>query len=157
MTQELERISALDEASQLGLLGGRVLEAVRLGMVATGLPASEVLANMRGVRLSRRRAEVVAFLERREADARVSGERRGATLQEWLPTSGLTIEGLADAAGIHYSTASEVYRGRRWPDSNTVVAILTVSGGAVSCWDADYFKTNRRVTSWMRQRAEKAA
>lgn len=157
MSDDLSRTSPLDEVRQLGLLGGKIVEALRLEVEATGRPASEVLAETGGEKLSPRMAAAVAFLKSREADASRAQDQRAMTLQAWLPASGFTIETFAEVVGIHYSTASEIYRGRRWPDSNTILAIQRVSGGAVSYWDAEYFRQNRRVTTWMRQRGKTKA
>lgn len=67
------------------------------------------------------------------------------TLQSWLPISGLTITRFARSIGVHYATLSEVYRGRRWPDSRTVALIFEGSQGAVSLWDVAFYRANRRV------------
>lgn len=67
------------------------------------------------------------------------------SLQHWLPRSGLTLQQFATKVGIHYSTASEIFRGRRWPDPDTALRILEATDGAVTAWDVSWYRANRRV------------
>ena len=61
------------------------------------------------------------------------------------PGSGLSVAQFAARAGIHNSTVSEIYRGRRWPEPDTALLILEATGGAVSVWDVTWYRANRRI------------
>lgn len=80
------------------------------------------------------------------------------TFAEWVAQSGLGSAEIGALIGRDLSTVTELIAGRRWPSGDTALRILEVTGGAVSKWDVDTFKENRRLPAISaRQRQAEAA